>query len=153
MSEYSESSDTCQDQISRPSFREVARARPPRGTGIPANTQSHYDRILELLRERGPAGVLSSELYDNPHLYGRSPRNRVSEARRAGALIETVAVGPSVVRYILIRDCEGNPPPLSPEVPKSDPLTEQPPISDYMARVRQEEAVAMPLFASGVSRA
>ena len=51
--------------------------------------------------------MLSSELYDAPELYGRSPRNRVSEMRQDGCLIETVPAGASVVRYILIRDSNG----------------------------------------------
>lgn len=65
---------------------------------------SHYGRILELLRERGSRGVLSSELYDNPALFGRSPRNRVSEMRRDGFEIRTVQVNASTVRYVLLAD-------------------------------------------------
>src|SRR5712671_3238499 len=81
---------------SRPTLGEVAESRPPRATGAPSRTRSHYDRILALLRERGPAGVLSSELYDAPHLFGRSPRNRISELRRDGHLIKTLHAGASV---------------------------------------------------------
>jgi hypothetical protein len=55
--------------------------QPHRGAGAPPRTRSHYDAILALLRERGPRGVLGSELYDAPHLYGRSPLNRISEIR------------------------------------------------------------------------
>lgn len=91
-----------------PTFKEVGRARPPRSKGAPSRTRSHYGRILALLAERGPAGVLSSELYDAPELYGRSPRNRISEMRQDGCLIETVPAGTSVVRYILLRDADGN---------------------------------------------
>lgn len=89
---------------------EAAQARPPRGPGAPSRSRSHYERILTLLRERGPSGVLSSELYDNPQLYGRSPRNRISELRADGCLIETKPAGASVVRYILLRDSNGVPP-------------------------------------------
>jgi hypothetical protein len=64
-------------------------------------TRSHYHRILEFLGQRGERGVLSSELYDNPALFGRSPRNRVSEMRRNGFDIETIHVNASVVRYVL----------------------------------------------------
>ena len=96
---------------STPTLSEVARARPPRGNGAPSRTRSHYGRIFALLRERGPVGVLSSELYDAPGLYGRSPRNRVSEMRQDGCLIETVPAGASVVRYILMRDSEDAAPP------------------------------------------
>jgi hypothetical protein len=78
-----------------------------RGNGAPVRTNSHYERILALLRERGPAGVLSSELYNSPHLFGRSPRNRISEMRQAGNLIETSPAGESMVRYVLLRDSSG----------------------------------------------
>src|SRR5438477_128012 len=86
------------------SLEQVAQSRPPRGSGAPSRTRSHYARILALLRERGPAGVLSSELYDAPELYGRSPRNRVSEMRADGHLIQTVPAGTSVVRYVLTHE-------------------------------------------------
>jgi hypothetical protein len=66
--------------------------------------ESHYSSILELLRVRGSVGVLSSELYDCPEKFGRSPRNRISEARAAGFDIQTIQVSASVVRYVL-RDC------------------------------------------------
>jgi hypothetical protein len=95
---------TIQSETSRPSLAEVAQARPPRGSGAPSRSRSHYDRILALLRERGPAGVLSSELYDQPHLFGRSPRNRISEMRRDGHLIKTLPAGASVVRYVLLHE-------------------------------------------------
>jgi hypothetical protein len=62
---------------------------------------SHYQNILALLRERGPAGVLSSELYNRPEKFGRSPRNRISEARAAGLNIETIPLPHGLVRYIL----------------------------------------------------
>jgi Helix-turn-helix domain len=91
-------------QEGRPTLGEVAESRPPRGSGAPSRTRSHYDRILALLRERGAAGVSSAELYDSPHLYGRSPRNRVSEMRADGHLIQTVPTGASVVRYILTHE-------------------------------------------------
>ena len=83
---------------------EVEQARPHHGQGAPSRNRSHYDRILTLLRERGPAGVLSSELYDAPYLYGRSPRNRISELRKDGHLIQTVPAGASVVRYVLTHE-------------------------------------------------
>lgn len=105
-----------------PTPSEIARSRPPRGNGAPSRTCSHYGHILSLLRERGPAGVLSSELYDAPELYGRSPRNRTSEMRQDGCLVETVPAGASTVRYILIRDSEG----AAPTSPVSDPETSGP---------------------------
>src|SRR5204863_2457840 len=82
----------------------VAESRPPRGIGAPSRTRSHYERILALLRERGPAGVLSSELYDSPELYGRSPRNRISELRRDGHRIEGKARGVSDWHYRFVQD-------------------------------------------------
>lgn len=70
------------------SLEQIAQAIPERGRGAPSRARSHYERILALLRERGPAGVNGSELYAAPHLYGRSPRNRISELRKDGHLIE-----------------------------------------------------------------
>jgi hypothetical protein len=76
--------------------------QPRRGTGAPSRTRSHYDAILALLHERGPEGVLASELYDHPHLYGRSPRNRISELRRDGFVISGEARGSSDWHYVLV---------------------------------------------------
>lgn len=90
-----------------PSLAEVARARPRRGNGAPARSRSHYEAILQLLRDRGSAGVLSSELYDAPNLFGRSPRNRISELRRDGHLIEGRPQGSADWFYCLIRDNAG----------------------------------------------
>lgn len=94
---------------SNPSLEEIAESRPPRAFGAPSRTKSHYQRILALLRERGSAGILSSELYDAPDLYGRSPRNRISEIRKSGHLIKTVQFSASVVRYVLLHE---NPSPV-----------------------------------------
>jgi hypothetical protein len=88
----------------RPTLEELEQSRPLRGAGAPGRTRSHYDRILALLKERGERGILSSELYDTPHLYGRSPRNRISEIRQAGHLIKTVPMGHAVVRYVLLHE-------------------------------------------------
>lgn len=91
----------------RLTLREITKARPQRGDGAPARTRSHYDAILELLRERGLQGVLGSELYSRPELYGRSPRNRISELRRDGHFIEGKPHGTSDWFYRLIRDNTG----------------------------------------------
>jgi hypothetical protein len=104
---------------SNPTLEELGKARPPRSSGAPSRTKSHYDRILALLRERGSSGVLSSELYDAAHLYGRSPRNRISELRHDGHLIKTVPAGSSVVRYVLAHE---NPSPV--ERPPAKPAVE-----------------------------
>jgi hypothetical protein len=66
--------------------------------------RTHYQNILDLLRVRGTAGVLSSELYDCPEKFGRSPRNRISEMRRDGFSIRTAPVNASTVRYVLLAD-------------------------------------------------
>jgi Helix-turn-helix domain len=92
------------EQQSNVNLEEMAKARPPRGSGAPLRTRSHYERILALLRERGTTGVLSTELYDAPRLFGRSPRNRISDLRKHGHLIETKPAGPSSVRYVLLRE-------------------------------------------------
>ncbi len=99
-------------RASRPSLGEVEKARPRRGTGAPARCASHYAAILRLLRERAEdgLGVLGSELYSHPDLYGRSPRNRISELRKDGHLIEGKPYGASDWFYRLIRDNTGGKP-------------------------------------------
>lgn len=94
----------------KPTLGELRRAIPRRGGGAPARSRSHYDAILKLLRERGTQGVRGSELYSRPDLYGRSPRNRISELRRDGHLIEGRAHGDSDWFYWLIRDNAGSKP-------------------------------------------
>jgi hypothetical protein len=83
---------------------ELLQARPKRGTGAPARARSHYDALLVLLRDRGAQGVLGSDLYAHPELYGRSPRNRISELRRNGHLIEGRAHGSADWFYRLIAE-------------------------------------------------
>jgi len=125
-----------------PSLSEVGRARPQRGFGVPARCVSHKAAILALLRKRGPQGVLSSELYDSPENFGRSPRNRVSELRAEGFLIEGKPHGSSDWWYRLIRDKDG-------EKPNSLDAREarRPVESDFMRRRREEREQAAPLFA------
>jgi hypothetical protein len=88
----------------RPTLSEIAQARPRRGAGAPARTRSRYEAILQLLRDRGQQGVLGSELYNAPERFGRSPRNRISELRRDGHLIEGRAHGSSDWFYCLVRE-------------------------------------------------
>lgn len=90
-------------------FDELAQATPRRASSATGRSRSHYEAILELLRERGPQGVLGSELYSRPDLYGRSPRNRISELRKDGHLIEGKPHGSSDWFYRLIRDNSGVP--------------------------------------------
>jgi hypothetical protein len=111
------------------SVEQIEQAKPGRPCGAPVRTRSHYDAILALLRERGPQGVLASELYDHPHLYGRSPRNRISELRRDGFVISGEARGASDWHYVLLPDspdwylqATGKPRPVS----SSDPGTALP---------------------------
>ena len=68
---------------------EVLQARPHRGRRRP-RACSLSEKVLHLLRERGPQNVLGSELYARPELYGRSPRNRISELRRHGHLMRQI---------------------------------------------------------------
>jgi hypothetical protein len=100
---------------SRPTLSEVAQAEPQRGTGAPSRTRSHYAAILQLLRERAVQGqgVLGSELYARCDLYGRSPRNRISELRRDGYLIKGKPHGSADWSYWLIRDNTGQSYPTS----------------------------------------
>jgi hypothetical protein len=84
--------------------------------GAPARTKSHRAAILALLRDRGTRGVLASELYDAPTLYGRSPRNRISELRKEGFDIKGEPRGASDWRYWL---GDGNP--QGPKPPESWP--------------------------------
>jgi hypothetical protein len=114
----------------RPTLREVTKAKPRPGAGAPSRTKSHYSAILQLLKDRGEQGVLSSELYGRPELFGRSPRNRISELRKHGHLIEGKPHGASDWFYRLIRDNAGS----------------KPGESEYMKRVRAENAAACPLF-------
>jgi hypothetical protein len=99
--------DTIQSEAPRPTLAEVEQARPHSGKGPPSRCASHKSSILELLRKRGPEGLLGSELYARPELYGRSPRNRISELRKAGCLISGKAHGSSDWHYVLLRDSDG----------------------------------------------
>ena len=60
---------------------EVSVAQSPKTWRIRA--RSHYKNIAQLLRQRGEMGlgVRASELYAHAELYGRSPRNRISELK------------------------------------------------------------------------
>jgi hypothetical protein len=63
--------------------------------------RTHYRNILDLLRERGPRGVTSAELYSDHARFGVSGRNRISEMRAAGLDIETIHLSSGLVRYVL----------------------------------------------------
>ena len=100
---------TYRETIQSPTLAEVAQARPRRSNGAPARSGTHYTAILQLLKARAAQGlgVLGSELYARPDLYGRSPRNRISELRRDGCLIEGKPHGSADWFYRLIRDNAG----------------------------------------------
>jgi hypothetical protein len=84
--------------------------------------QTHYQNILDLLRERGPRGVTSEELYADAVRYGRSPRNRISEIRARGFHVETIHLQRDVVRYVL----HAADPPRPPGPVVAPPSTTQP---------------------------
>jgi Helix-turn-helix domain len=90
------------NSFSRQSNKNGADVTPHKAHGAPARCHSHRERILALLRERGSQGVLASELYEQPHLYGRSPRNRISELRRDGFVISGKSRGASNWHYVLL---------------------------------------------------
>ena len=141
-------------QQSEPTLKEVAEARPPRPAGAPSGARSHYTRVLALLRERGQAGVLSSELYDAPHLFGRSPRNRISELRKDGHLVKTLPAGASIVRYVLLHE---NPSPTTrPPQPRKAEQTALTNCDDWFERSTGRPRPEVrpdfgPLFAATVS--
>ncbi len=109
VSDSNKSQSALQEKAAGPTLAAVAQARPQFGSGAPCRTRSHYAAILKLLRERAEQGqgVLGSELYSRPDLYGRSPRNRISELRRDGCLIEGKPHGSADWFYKLIRDGSG----------------------------------------------
>src|SRR5215469_11672291 len=124
-----------------PKLCEVARAKPRRSSGAPIRSRSHYATILQLLRDRGPRGVLSSELYARPELYGRSPRNRISELRKDRHLIEGKPHGSSDWFYRLIRDNAGVKP-LADSPDWNEKATGRP-----RHQLDQDDFSALPLFA------
>jgi hypothetical protein len=112
---------------------------PLRGIGAPSRAKTHYARILALLRERGPVGVLGSELYNSPQLYGRSPRNRISELRKDGHLISGESRG-SDWFYVLVRENE-SPTPRRSRPGKAEQLSlpATPEMKETMARVDRDD--------------
>lgn len=126
----------------RPTIAEIAKSRPHRGAGAPPRCSSHKSAILALLCERGPQGVLGSELYNSPEKFGRSPRNRISELRAEGHLIEGKPHGSSDWFYRLIRDNAGE----KPATDSSDWYTRQTgkPRPGWQARPFSEKRMADP---------
>ena len=84
--------------------------------------------------------MLASEFYDEPEKYGRSPRNRVSEARSRGALISGKWESKTDFRYVLLREPERS----SPEPSK---LSSAKRSKEFFAGQR---ATGLPLFDAAV---
>jgi hypothetical protein len=98
--------------------------------------RSHYENISELLRERAEQGlgVKGSELYAHPDLYGRSPRNRISELKKNGWNVGGKAAGDGDWFYWLRADNTGRTyPTLRFDEPEKSPrpkLVSQPPLKE-----------------------
>jgi len=78
-----------QENSSRPTLGQLRSVPRAERRGAPARAGSHRANVRAFLVERGAIGVLSREMYERPELYGRSPRNRVSELKKAGDIIGT----------------------------------------------------------------
>lgn len=107
---------------------------------LPAKSDRHHaqstaqrQRILDLLRERGLAGVTNFELNATCCMgFGAT----IYELRKMGFSIRTIREGDSEFRFVLVAE---------PEHPQPQP-------SEYDRRTRELHDRAMPLFA-GVHRA
>ncbi len=92
--------------------------------------ETHKSNALAFLRERGPRGVTSEELYADHSRFGVSPRNRISELRlQDGFDITTTRLENGMVRYVLLAEsCDA--------VPVAD-HDSQPHYSRNMAKARK----------------
>lgn len=116
-------------------------------------TNVHEKNVAALLIERGLQGmcVQGADLYDQRELYGVSPRSRVSDLiHKRGWDIGSKPGKRGCQCYWVRRDGDGRTYPTERfEEPSTAPrpqLANQPE-SNYMRRMRAEEAQAMPLFA------
>jgi|SRR5579862_3272591 len=119
-------------------FRETTRWR--------TRARSHYENILELLKQRAESGqgVRASELYRDPQRYGRSPRNRISEANQRRWNVGSKPYGEGGDWFYWLRsDDSGKEYPTR----RFEPHME----SVYMRRERKEQEQAAPLFAGAQS--
>ena len=66
-------------------------------SGPPSKSPAYRQRILALLRERGPAGITNIELNRCAMRFG----TRLYELRRMGFRIETIRESESVFRFVL----------------------------------------------------
>lgn len=93
------------------------------------HSPAQRERILELLRERGPAGATNFELNATCCMRFGS---RIRELRKMGFSIRTIREGESEFRFVLVAE---------PQEPK--PL-----ISKYNQHTRELHDQVMPLFVS-----
>ena len=70
--------------------------------GSPPRTPAQRERILRLLRERGPEGVSNVELNQVGYRYGA----RLWELRKQGFSIQTIREGESLSRFVLVSEPE-----------------------------------------------
>ena len=75
------------------------------GQGLPHRPIAQRDRILALLRERGPAGVSNVELNAIAFRYG----GRIFELRRAGFTIDTIRSSTDSIFTFVLRSEPGMP--------------------------------------------
>ena len=115
-------------------FREATRWR--------SRARSHYENILELLKQRaeGGQGVRASELYREPQRFGRSPRNRISEANQRGWSIGSKPYGTGGDWFYWLRSDDTS---KEYATKRFEPHME----SAYMRRRREEVERIAPLFA------
>ena len=119
-------------------------------------TSVHEKNVAALLIERARQGmcVQAADMYEQPDLYGRSPRSRVSDLiHKKGWDIGSKPGERHCQCYWVRRDGDGR---TYPTARFDDPLPcPRPQLPDaesaYMCRVREEQAESMPLFA-GVGR-
>ena len=108
----------------------------------PERAASQRHRILERLREAGSRGVLASELYDDPQCrYGRSPRNRISELRKAGHRITGEWENKTDFRYTLLEETVSAKP-----LPEYSPKPRTPSDDWYGRATGKNRATGLPLF-------
>lgn len=98
-----------QENSSRPTLAQLEHARPYRPDGPPERCKSHKTNVLKFWIECARQGraMLGSELYAHPELYGRSPRNRISELKKDGYIFESTPRGSNDQAYRLLRGPHG----------------------------------------------
>ena len=99
-------------------------------TAPTSKSPAQRERILYLLRSRGPVGATNVELNAICFRYGA----RIFELRKAGFDIKTRREGETEFRFVLVSGA-----------------SEAKPIPSFERRRRREEAEALPLFAGGTA--